>query len=216
MRDADCFSRIVRKYGAAGLFLRVDFRDETGEPHRQERGYDLAHLYSVHVERHLAHGVMLGGRDWCAGELGQHELTPHRSLLGWSMSSLKDASVWMVAPFRFEGRRIDAETIRNELGTFSDTLRRQPARYAARVAQALSATSVSITIPPASIVRMLDIETNGAVFTDGVSAISPDMAAAISKGLQRGRGRANQGPLDSSAFQFRLGGAKVRRALRPL
>lgn len=115
----------------------------------------------------------------------------------------------MVAPFRFEGRRIDAETIRDELGTFSDTLRRQPARYAARVAQALSATSVSITIPPSSIVRMLDIETDGHVFTDGVSSISPDMAAAISKGLQCGRGRANQGPLDSSAFQFRLGDAKV-------
>jgi len=130
-------------------------------------------------------------------------------MLGWSMSGLKDQSVWFVAAFQHNGKRVDAETIRAELGTFNDKLRRQPARYAARVAQALSTTSVSIDIPPTSVVRLLDIEIGQHVFTDGVSSMSPAMAEAIAAGLQRGRGRANQGPLTSSAFQFRFGGAKA-------
>ena len=136
-------------------------------------------------------------------------------MLGWSMSGLKDASVWFVAPFQHGGKHVHAERIRTDLGTFDDKLRRQPARYAARVAQALSTTSVSIEIPPTSVVRLLDIEAGQHVFTDGVSSMSPAMAEAIAAGLQRGRGRANQGPLVSSAFQFRFGGAKARLCRDP-
>lgn len=40
--------------------------------------------------------------------------------LGYSQSSLKDATVWFVAPFRDkDGATVTAESIRNSLGDFS-------------------------------------------------------------------------------------------------
>lgn len=49
-------------------------------------------------------GLQLGGRRF--------------EFLAYSQSSLKDYTVWFVAPFKVEGRLENAESIRNSLGDF--------------------------------------------------------------------------------------------------
>ncbi|KAH9032524.1 hypothetical protein EDB84DRAFT_1490851, partial [Lactarius hengduanensis] len=60
--------------------------------------------------------------------------------------SLREHSVWFMAPFRDpEDGYVTAEKIRDSLGDFSKLLR-TPNKYAARIAQAFTATDPSVKI----------------------------------------------------------------------
>jgi RNA-dependent RNA polymerase len=88
-------------------------------------------------------------------------------------------------------------------------LAREPARLAARWAQAFSATDPSITLQETQIERIEDrISADGSVFTDGCGKISPEMSRTVWGRLRRQRARYSKSKAVPSCFQFRLGGAK--------
>ncbi|KAG8901070.1 hypothetical protein FRC00_009254 [Tulasnella sp. 408] len=87
---------------------------------------------------------------------------------------------------------VNAQMIRDRLGDFSRVIK-CPARYAARIAQAFSATDPSVEIQPNEIEMINDVETETQlqyggseelkarkyVWTDGHGTISPDLADEI-------------------------------------
>lgn len=109
---------------------------------------------------------------------------------------------------------VDAETIINGLGTFDNlsydpTLIRCPARYAARISQAFTATDAAV-VPVEEILALQDIKTPDGkyVFTDGVGTMSQDLARAIWEKLRaakRKRGKLSDFP---HAYQVRYRGSK--------
>ena len=109
-----------------------------------------------------------------------------------------------------DGRRyVDAESIRASIGTeWPEDVRRCPARFAARLSQAFTATESPIFVESDQIERMDDIERNGYCFSDGNGPLSQDMADAIYDALQRDHGRTNRGRRVPSVFQIRIQGAK--------
>ena len=68
--------------------------------------------------------------------------------LAYSQSALKQYTVWFVTPFRDgNGRLLDAESIRGAIGSaWPRELLQCPARYAARLSQAFTATEFSVMI----------------------------------------------------------------------
>ena len=111
--------------------------------------------------------------------------------LAWSGSSLKDHTAYYVAPFRDpNGNLVDAHSIRSSLGDFTK-VRRNPARYFARIAQAFSSTKPSITLLPSQIAHIPDIESFDpdtgitSCHTDGVGLISPELAAVVDAAYNR-------------------------------
>lgn len=133
------------------------------------------------------------------------------------MSALKEHAVWFVTPFAHPKFGVmTAQAIRARLGNF-DVVSRCPARYAARMSQAFSATDPSITLEAEEIVNIRDIEghaENGETitFTDGVGTMSRDTAERIGRALaqhreQKRRAR-HRGLLEHCALQVRIGGSK--------
>jgi hypothetical protein len=109
---------------------------------------------------------------------------------------------------------VDASTIIESLGTFDNlpydpTLMRCPARYAARISQAFTATDAAV-VPVEEVLKLGDIKTPDGkyVFTDGVGTMSKDLAHAIWKKLRqakRKRGKLSDFP---HAYQVRYCGSK--------
>lgn len=124
------------------------------------------------------------------------------------MSSLRNRSTWFCTEFEHQGKLIDAAHIRENLGDF-DRVKRQPARFGARMAQAFTATDPSIILRQEQIKSIEDIERkfNGELycFTDGVGKISLALAKEVWSALHKGMEPEGFMP---SAFQFRLGGFK--------
>lgn len=133
------------------------------------------------------------------------------------MSALKEHSVWFVTPFVHEKYGVmTANNIRTRLGNF-DVVSNCPARYAARISQAFSATDPSITLEAEEIIRIPDIEakdTNGEIitFTDGVGTMSRDTAFNIARALAKHREHKRRGRYkalrEHCVFQVRIGGSK--------
>jgi hypothetical protein len=121
--------------------------------------------------------------------------------LGYSMSSLRSRSTWFCTAFNWEGVKVDADYIRKNLGDF-EKVKRQPARYGARMAQAFTATDPSIVLSRDQIVEIPDVEREykGEVvcFTDGVGKISLDLMRKVWSALHNGMEPAEIVP---SAFQ---------------
>ncbi|KAF8446342.1 RNA dependent RNA polymerase-domain-containing protein [Boletus edulis BED1] len=191
---ADQSNSVLRRFGHHECFLRVSFQDENRSKLRRDLETSITELL---VKRYRP--VLLNGRK-VAGRLYQ--------MLGYSMSGLKEHSLWFVTPFLDDqGRLLDAKTIRDSLGDFSRLLY-QPARLGARWSQAFSATDPSISLEPHEIVLIDDIKSpSNKVMTDGCSSISTELARAIWRANQRTKNRPARGRAPS-AFQFRLGGAK--------
>lgn len=86
-----------------------------------------------------------------------------------------------------------------------------PARYAARLSQAFTATDACI-IEVEEIIPMRDVEVmfggQKYCFTDGVGTLSPELAKEIWKHLKRTKRRARSLKGFPKAFQVRLGGSK--------
>lgn len=133
------------------------------------------------------------------------------------MSALKEHAVWFVTPFRhLEHGWMTADIIRSKLGNF-DVVSKYPARYAARISQAFSATDPSITLEAEEIINGRDIESfneegDVILFTDGVGTMSRDTAERIGIALAENRAHRRNArhrkPLEQCAYQVRIGGSK--------
>ncbi|KIK37017.1 hypothetical protein CY34DRAFT_26176 [Suillus luteus UH-Slu-Lm8-n1] len=184
----DQSNSVLRRYGHPECFLRVSL-------HR-ENDCSIIDLLRVRYRSILLNGCRVAGRQF--------------QFLGYSMSGLKEHSVWFVTPFEdWDGNLLNAQSIRDNLGDFSK-LHKQPARLAARWSQAFSGTDPSITLLPEEIdFHYPDrYSRSGGLMTDGCSSISVELARDIWRSMQKGKKRSAKLRHIPSAFQFRLGGAK--------
>jgi len=136
------------------------------------------------------------------------------SFLAYSISALREHAVWFVTPFRDEnGSLITADVIRSRLGNFDNVIR-CPAKYGARMSQAFTSTSVSISIMADEVFKLPDIEktTNNrhVIFTDGIGTCSRGTMEAIAEALNESSGSKKKPRRRGhfSAVQIRLAGHK--------
>ena len=184
-------NRVIRLYKQySDYFLRVSFTDEDHLMLRLGRNIDRKHYLESRI------GALLNGFQLCGRQF---------EFLGYSASALKTHSVFFVTPFIMDNVSINADKIRRNLGDFAKEIY-YPARLGARLSQAFSSTSNSITLLASELKEIDDIVNplNKNCFTDGVGMVSSDLAKRIWKTQKNSSKR--HGP--PSAFQFRLGGLK--------
>ncbi|KAK0218126.1 RdRP-domain-containing protein [Armillaria fumosa] len=195
----DQSNSVLRRYNNNEAFLRVSFQDEDSGKPRRDESVSIDGLLRHRYHPILTSGVIVAGRKF--------------DFLGYSMSGLKEYSFTFVKPFKFQGRRYDADATpgRKELGDFSQVIRR-PALLGARWGQMFSTSLPSVEISPDMIRRIPD-RTAGfgpnALFTDGCSTISRDLMIVVKDKILRSTEAV------PSALQFRLGGAKGVLVLDP-
>ena len=168
-------NRVIRQFwDNRDSFLRVHFYDDNRLAYRFDAEIDLDDIIDKRVRHFLLNGVTIAGR--------------HFQFLGYSQSALKSHSVWFVRPFTTadDGPTINAASIIAGLGNFAENPYDQrliycPARYAARISQAFSATESSITIAVEDMEIVEDImDATGAYsFTDGNGTMSLQLARDI-------------------------------------
>jgi RNA-dependent RNA polymerase len=188
-------NRVIRHYvdhdpALAERFIRVEFRDEDRLAYRWDGDVDGTWFLQKRVGGILRHGFELGGRAF--------------EFLAYSTSALREHSVWFVSPFRdpIEGY-VTAEHIRSSLGDFSKLLR-MPSKYAARIAQAFTATDQSVMIQPEQWEEQPDLGPH----TDGVGTISPQLAEMIWEEKCKYSRNYREHRIQPSAYQFRFLGYK--------
>ena len=161
-------NRVIRKYERyVENFLRVDFRDEDRLQYRWDREVDGTSYLNERVGGILKHGFKLAGRCF--------------EFLAYSSSALREHAVWFMHPFEHpEYGQVTSAIVRQSLGNFEGVIR-EPSKYAARMAQAFTATSPSVTIRRDQWTEIPDIGTKntGGVFTDGVGTISRELGNMI-------------------------------------
>ncbi|KAF8633988.1 hypothetical protein AX15_001164 [Amanita polypyramis BW_CC] len=197
-------NRVIRSYNPSNhtSFLRVNFMDEGGLTYRFDRDIDGRDFTKRRVGGFLANGLTIAGR--------------HFRFLAYSQSALKEHSVWFVRDFFDpEHGRVTAETIIASLGQFSDlTYDKElifcPARYAARLSQAFTATDASVKVEIEEIQMINDIKTTDEkyCFTDGVGTVSLKLAEDIWNELSGKRRKARNKKTHPKAFQIRFQGSK--------
>ncbi|TRM65783.1 RNA dependent RNA polymerase-domain-containing protein [Schizophyllum amplum] len=194
-------NRIIRGYDAKhhDCFLRVSFVEEGRLQYRFDREVDGRAFIRDRIGTLLKQGLVIGGREF--------------EFLAYSQSALKEHAVWFVRPFRPDGQRtkVTAATIISGIGNFENSNDRFcPARYAARLSQAFTATDASVFVEPDEIFPLDDISTrDGAYhFTDGVGTMSREMARDTWTELRRTRKRAKKSKGNPAAFQIRFMGSK--------
>jgi RNA-dependent RNA polymerase len=188
-------NRAIRRYqshdpGLAERFIRVEFRDEDRLAYRWDGNVDGTWFLKQRVGGILRRGFKLGGRDF--------------EFLAYSTSALREHSVWFVSPFHdpVEGY-VTSEKIRASLGDFSKLLR-TPSKYAARIAQAFTATDPSVKIRRDQWEEQDDLGNH----TDGVGTISPQLADMIWEAQCKGSHHFREHRVRPSAYQFRFLGYK--------
>ncbi|KAI0757093.1 RdRP-domain-containing protein [Daedaleopsis nitida] len=174
--------------------------------YRFDRDVDGRSFIDRRVKRILLDGITIAGA--------------HFTFLAYSQSALKEHSVWFVKPFRHVDERgntqiVDATSIIASLGNFRNlsfdpTLIHCPARYAARISQAFTATDASISMEVGQIMQGRDImdATGKYAFTDGVGTISLQLAMEIWRALREKRRRGRQNKTYPRAYQIRFQGSK--------
>jgi len=188
-------NRVIRHYqnhdpSLAERFVRIEFREEDKLAYRWDGDVDRSWFLRHRVGGILRDGFELGGRLF--------------EFLAYSMSTLHEHAMWFVAPFRdpVEGY-VNAEIIRASLGDFS-FLGRTPSKYAARIAQAFTATEPSVKIRRDQWEEQEDLGPH----TDGVGTISPELADMIWDGNCRATGNPRENYLKPSAYEFLFLGYK--------
>ncbi|PIL32055.1 RNA-dependent RNA polymerase [Ganoderma sinense ZZ0214-1] len=200
-------NRVMREYFRnQDCFLRVSFQDENRLQYRFDREVDGRDFINRRVKHFLQHGIKIAGADF--------------RFLAYSQSALKEHAVWFVKPFRHMDTLnsvhfVNATTIIQSLGRFDrlpfdPKLVYCPARYAARISQAFTATDAAISMDVGQINIGRDIITADRkhIFTDGVGTISPSLAKAIWRSLQSKRRTGQKDKTYPRAFQIRLQGSK--------
>jgi RNA-dependent RNA polymerase len=188
-------NRVIRHYQnhdptLVEYFVRVEFRDEDRLAYRWDYNVDG----SLFLQQRVG-GILREGFELCRRRF---------EFLAYSASSLRDHSVWFVAPFHdpVEGV-VNAGSIRASLGDFSKLLR-TPSKYAARIAQAFTATEASVKIRRDQWEEQDDLGPH----TDGVGTISPELAEMIWEEKCRAAGHLREDRVKPSAYQFRFLGYK--------
>ncbi|KAH8998323.1 RdRP-domain-containing protein [Lactarius hatsudake] len=188
-------NRVIRHYQSHDpafdeRFIRVEFRDEDRLHYRWDGDVDGSWLLQQRVGGILRDGFTLCGRTF--------------EFLAYSMSSLREHSVWFMAPIRDpEEGYVTAKNIRASLGDFSKLLR-TPSKYAARIAQAFTATDPSTKIYRDQWEKQPELGPH----TDGVGTISPELAAKIWEAKCKASGNTRGDRVEPSAYQFRFLGYK--------
>jgi RNA-dependent RNA polymerase len=182
-------NRVIRRYQSrdptlAERFICVEFRDEDHLTYRWDRDVDGTWFLHKRVGGILREGFELGGRVF--------------EYLGYSMSGLREHSVWFVSPFRdpVEGY-VTAETIRTSLGDFSRLLR-TPSKYAARMAQTFTATYPGIKVRCGEWEEQPELGPH----TDGVGTISSELSDKIWAQRCRDAPSLRKNRVQPSAYQF--------------
>lgn len=99
---ADQSNSVLRRFGNHECFLRVSFQDENRSKLRRDLDTSISDLLVKRYRPVLLNGCSVAGR--------------HYNLLGYSMSGLKEHSLWFVTTFHDEhGRLLDAKSIRESL-----------------------------------------------------------------------------------------------------
>lgn len=214
-------NRVLRSYDPRNqeCFLRVSFVDEARLQFRFDREIDGSAFIQSRIGPLLKNGLSIAKRTF--------------HFLAYSQSALKEHAVWWVFAGmvenmtnicnRFvkefkegpENRKVNAETIIKSLGSFDNLafdpqLVRCPARYAARLSQAFTATDASVSVEAEEIFVVKDISTLDGkyCFTDGVGTISKDLAREIWAKLKATKRRARRTQGFPRAFQVRFMGSK--------
>lgn len=161
-------NRVIRQYqGFEDHFIRVDFRDEDRLQYRWDREVDGTSFLKERVGKTLKQGFELAGRKF--------------EFLAYSSSALREHAVWFMNPFDHPQKgRVDAASIRDSLGNFAGTdLLKQPSKYAARLAQAFTATDPSVDIRRNEWEEVPDLGEEPYLFTDGAGTISKALGDRI-------------------------------------
>ncbi|KAJ6490593.1 RNA dependent RNA polymerase-domain-containing protein [Mycena vitilis] len=200
-------NRIIRKYYRyEENFLRVDFRDEDKLQYRWAREVDGSYFVQERVGGILKKGLVLGGREF--------------EFLAYSTSALRGHAVWFMSPFKDDsGFPITSEVVRKDVGDFAGTsLLKCPSKYAARLAQAFTATDPSVKIGRDQWQEVDDLVVPGHekdkklhskyVYTDGVGTISRKLGDMIWKALCEARHNTSKNAIQPSAYQIRFLGYK--------
>ncbi|KAI9449714.1 RdRP-domain-containing protein [Lactarius psammicola] len=187
-------NRVIRRYQnhdptLVERFVRVEFRGEDHLAYRWDWDVDGTWFLQQRIGRILREGFEIAGRKF--------------EFLAYSTSSLREHAVWFVSPFRdpVEGY-VNARTIRASLGDFSDLLR-TPSKWAARIAQAFTATDPSVKIRRDQWEEQDDLGPH----TDGVGTISLELADMIWEEKCRASAIGEK-RVKPSAYQFRFLGYK--------
>ncbi|KAF9056326.1 RNA-directed RNA polymerase 2 [Panaeolus papilionaceus] len=196
-------NRVIRSYDTENhdSFLRVSFVDEVDLRYRFDREIDGAAFIRNRIGPILKEGLHIAGRKF--------------EFLAYSQSALKEHSVWFVKGFRDPTQGyIDARKIIQSLGDFSlrdQDLVRCPARYAARLSQAFTATdAVNVVVDSVREVGDIEVETNGRKyqFTDGVGTISDELAREMWAQLKAVKKKGRSRVPHPKAYQIRFKGSK--------
>ncbi|KAI0793415.1 RdRP-domain-containing protein [Abortiporus biennis] len=196
-------NRVMRSYpDHHENFLRVSFMEETNLHYRFDREVDGKEFVKQRVGGILHNGLWIAGR--------------HFKFLAYSQSALKEHAVWFVTEFATsDGSIVNAESIIASLGSFHDVLHDPnlincPARYAARISQAFTATDASISVEVEEIFTEDDIKdsTGKWCFTDGVGTMSPELAKEVWRELRARRRRNRRVTTHPRALQIRFQGSK--------
>ncbi|KAF8077751.1 RNA dependent RNA polymerase-domain-containing protein [Lyophyllum atratum] len=190
-------NRVIRMYSDyLDHFVRVDFRDEDRLQYRWDREVDGSTYLHERVGGILKNGFELAGRYF--------------EFLAYSSSALREHAVWFMNPFHHkENGWIDSAYIRRTLGDFEETdLLKCPSKYAARLAQAFTATDPSVKIDRNKWEEVPDLGSEPYLFTDGVGTIAKALGDMIWASLCAGRGDHGGNSVQPSAYQIRFLGYK--------
>jgi RNA-dependent RNA polymerase len=148
-------------------------------------------LLEERVGGRLKQGFSIGGRYF--------------QFLAYSSSALREHAVWYVNPFcHKELGWVTAKSIRASLGDFSGVIH-SPSKYAARIAQAFTATDPSVDIIRDQWEEVDDLGTEPYLFTDGVGTISPMLGDMIWEALCEARDDSYRRNIKPSAVCTSLG-----------
>ncbi|KAF7339727.1 RNA-dependent RNA polymerase [Mycena sanguinolenta] len=179
-------NRVLRSFpNNQDYFLRVSFEDEGSLKYRWDKELDCIAFTRRRVGEFLIdNGLTIAGRKF--------------EFLAYSQSALKEHAVWFVRRFRDDEGAI----------AFDPDLRYCPARYAARISQAFTATdSTTVQVEEVIYIKEISDRSGKYHFTDGVGTMSLELAKAIGDelGLSRRKRRVKNHP---RAYQIRWAGCK--------
>lgn len=171
-------NRIIRQYaGFEDSFIRVGFCDEDRLRLRWSRELDGLDFLQERIGTILREGFDIAGR--------------HFELLAYSTSALREHSVWFMTAFQhpFLGE-VTSQRIRDTIGDFEvpedaplvegkPPLLWCPSKYAARLAQAFTATESSVELSRHEWDIMPDLGEDPYLHTDGVGTISEELRDEI-------------------------------------
>ncbi|KAL0260085.1 hypothetical protein SLS55_005830 [Diplodia seriata] len=186
--EPEVSNRVLRKYPEhTDHFIRVQFGDEDGDAIRYEPKTSLYEIFHTRFKSVLDGEINIGGHGF--------------QFLGFSHSSLRSQTCWFMSPFVQVLSLIAAPEVIKGLGDFSKI--RSPAKCAARIGQAFSDTSGTVTVNEKIIQMVNDVYNDQkCIFSDGVGKISYKLLKRVWKEYQQARG---QRP---TCLQIRFGGAK--------